>query len=426
MAAATLIALTIAGAVVQWRYNDATIGWYALAQMPFYGTAVWASVMRPEAFDSKRAVASILVVAAIMRVLVIAAPPVSSDIYRYVWDGRVQAAAINPYRYVPADEALRSLRDTAIFPSINRAEYAPTIYPPAAQMFFLVVTRISESLIVMKAALVLFEALAAWAIMTLLSDRGIPAARIVIYAWHPLPLWEFAGDGHIDIAAIALLLLACIAVERHRPILGGLALAAGVLVKFFPLLAAPSLYRRWDWRMPAAFSTGIGLLYLPYIGVGSRVFGFLGGYVGEEGFADGSGVFLWSLAASLISFPAGASKLYLPLVAATLFVMGLALFVRQNARADLFAVTVLLFAALVLLSPHYPWYFTWLVPFLCFYPFAAGLYLTGAAPVLHFANWPPTLAEGAVIYGGAIIVLLVEVASHWYVSEVRRGHANAE
>ena len=29
-------------------------------------------------------------------------PLLSSDIYRYVWDGRVQAAGINPYRYFPA------------------------------------------------------------------------------------------------------------------------------------------------------------------------------------------------------------------------------------------------------------------------------------------------------------------------------------
>jgi len=28
----------------------------------------------------------------------------SNDIYRYVWDGRVQLAGINPYRYAPEDD----------------------------------------------------------------------------------------------------------------------------------------------------------------------------------------------------------------------------------------------------------------------------------------------------------------------------------
>jgi alpha-1,6-mannosyltransferase len=40
-------------------------------------------------------------------------PFLSTDLYRYIWDGRVQAAGINPYRYVPADPALAALRDAA-------------------------------------------------------------------------------------------------------------------------------------------------------------------------------------------------------------------------------------------------------------------------------------------------------------------------
>ncbi|MGY3618260.1 TIGR04282 family arsenosugar biosynthesis glycosyltransferase [Bradyrhizobium sp. USDA 10063] len=64
-------------------------------------------------------------------------PLLSTDIYRYVWDGKVQAAGINPYRYMPADDALAFLRDGTIFPHINRADIAVTIYPPVAQFFFL-------------------------------------------------------------------------------------------------------------------------------------------------------------------------------------------------------------------------------------------------------------------------------------------------
>lgn len=66
-----------------------------------------------------------------LRALLLTAPPIlSTDIYRYVWDGRVQAAGINPYRYIPADPALASLRDSVVYPQINRADYARTIYPP--------------------------------------------------------------------------------------------------------------------------------------------------------------------------------------------------------------------------------------------------------------------------------------------------------
>ena len=62
-------------------------------------------------------VAAVLAVAAAMRLAVLAAPPyLSSDIYRYVWDGRVAAAGINPYRYIPTDPQLEHLRDPEIFP----------------------------------------------------------------------------------------------------------------------------------------------------------------------------------------------------------------------------------------------------------------------------------------------------------------------
>jgi alpha-1,6-mannosyltransferase len=79
----------------------------------------------------------VLGIAAAMRLLTWTAPPIlSSDMYRYVWDGRVQLAGINPYRYVPAADQLAFLRDAAVYPNINRAEYAHTVYPPVAQAIF--------------------------------------------------------------------------------------------------------------------------------------------------------------------------------------------------------------------------------------------------------------------------------------------------
>src|SRR5262245_18276567 len=51
--------------------------------------------------------ALVLATAALMRLGALAAPVyLSDDIYRYIWDGRVQAAGINPYRYIPDDAEL--------------------------------------------------------------------------------------------------------------------------------------------------------------------------------------------------------------------------------------------------------------------------------------------------------------------------------
>jgi hypothetical protein len=365
----------------------------------------------PAPLTGGAALTGILLVGLAMRLIVLPSPPASSDIYRYIWDGRVQAAGINPYRYVPADPALQALRDDAIYPLINRANYAQTIYPPAAELVFFATTRISETTTFMKAVILGFEGLAVWAILQLLAARGLPSTRVLLYAWHPMPLWEFAGSGHADAIAIAFLLLAFVAADRRSPILGGMALAAGVLTKYFPAVTGPAIYKRWDWRLPAAFLASLAVLYLPYLGVGSKVFGFLGGYVAEEGFEQGRGIFLWQLAGTVVHLPEHAFAFYFPLAAIVMAALGLAVvFLRREPKADLAAATVLAVTFMVLFSPHYPWYFAWIIPLACIYPLAAVIYLTCAVNYLHFATWPPSVADGLVVYGGFALILVGELA----------------
>jgi hypothetical protein len=407
-----LLALTAAGAFWITSFDDGNAGYIPLLQAVPYALAAWLVVGgRHDDADSNRALASILIVGLAMRLILLPGTPVSTDIFRYVWDGRVQGAGINPYLYLPADAALTSLRDGAIYPYINRADYAPTIYPPASQIVFYLITRISEAAIFMKAAMLAFEGLAVWAILQLLKAHGLPRSRVLLYAWHPLPLWEFARNGHIDIVAIAFLLLAFLAVERRSPILAGIALGSAVLVKYVPVATGPALYKRWDWRLPVAFAVTLAVLYLPYLGAGTKVFGFLGRYVTEEGFDQGSGIFLWQLLGAIVPLQAQALPFYLP-VAATVMA-ALALFVVMRERrpgADLAGGMLLAVTFTILFSPHYTWYFAWLVPFLCFYPAVGVVYLTCAASYLYFAHWPPNVWDGVVIYGPCVLILVAEFA----------------
>src|SRR5262245_51327152 len=211
-----LLALMLAGSVALLAMNHTAVVLIMLVQgVVFAPCAFW--IWRRRTLPSSRAVlVFVLGLAALMRALILFAPPHSTDIYRYVWDGRVQAVGINPYRYIPADPALQALRDQAIYPGINRADYAPTIYPPTAQLAFLAATRLGESVTAMKVAMVAFEAVAIWAILAILATRGLPAALVVVYAWHPLAIWEVAGSGHVDIIAVAFVLLAILAAGQGR------------------------------------------------------------------------------------------------------------------------------------------------------------------------------------------------------------------
>ena len=390
----------------------------ALAQGAVYFLAVWWVLSgRPAPLPL------VLGVAVALRLPLLLSPPyLSTDLYRYVWDGRVQAAGINPYRYVPAAPELSALRDDRIYPHINRREYAVTIYPPAAQAFFLVITRVSESVLWMKASILAFEGLAIWLLLRLLRRSGRPDGDVLLYAWHPLALWEFAGSGHLDAAPMALILAALLASGRGRNAVTGLALGIGTLFKLYPLVVLPALWRRRDWRMPLAFAGTVALGYAPYAGVGAGVLGFLPGYAREEGLFAGSPYFLLQIA----EWVAGAQlPAWLYLVPAGLVLVGLALWSlwRNGEREHETAALVLGAAAVVAVSPHYAWYFAWLLPLAALARCVPVLLLGATAFVLYISlvwDTPATrLWSNAGVYLPALALMLVLWRQH------RRGAGTA-
>ena len=354
----------------------------ALAQGGVYLVAVWV-VLKEGRF---RGLIPVLVFALLLRMAALATPPyLSDDIYRYVWDGRVQAAGINPYRFVPESRELLALRDGEIYPRINRRGYAPTIYPPLAEALFLAGTRISESVTWVKLLMIAFEALTVWILVRLLRSLQLPPERVLIYAWNPLAIWEFAGSGHIDAAAIAYMVLAVWARRCNRPGLTGLSLACATLTKLYPAMIFPALYRRWDWKMPAAFGAAVVLAYLPFVSVGRRVLGFLPAYVEEEGLISGERFYPWKLIHNVWAIPQFDGVAYLAILLLVLLAVAGWLTFRKERHPGDFLTHSLVLAALttVLFSPHYPWYFAWLLPLLVVVPDLSLLYLTLAAFVLY-------------------------------------------
>lgn len=422
--AGLLLASTALGAHFHHVFNHPAAVAVTLAQGLLYAGAAWWVLRQGERLEGGRALLLILGTAAVARAVLLPMPPVSTDIYRYVWDGRVQAAGINPYRYMPADPALAPLRDDAIHRHINRPDYALTIYPPAAQMVFFLATRIAETVTAMKAAMVAFEALAVFALLRLLAARGLPRARILLYAWHPLPLFEFAGSGHVDAVAIGLMLAATLAADIRRPFLAGALLAAGTAAKYLPLAVAPALYRRWDWRMPAGFLGAIALLYLPYLGAGWGVFGYLPGYVQEEGISS-EGVFWVAVASRLVALPPWASTAWLGAGALALLGLGLAVALRPKPDAiSPAAAAALLVAFTVALTPHYAWYFAWLVPLLCLRPSLSVAWLTLAAPILYGFLWPAHRPATEIVLYGPFLVIVTFEAFRANVLSKEPGHAS--
>ncbi len=311
-------------------------------------------------------------------------PFMSSDIYRYAWDGVVQHAHISPYRYVPGDTALSFLRNSNrdLFEHINRRDYAHTIYPPVAQFLFYGITWFNASVTFMKLAMILFEGITVYALMELLKLLGRRREEVLLHAWCPLLIWEIGSSGHLDSAAMAFITMALLARLRQQPIRTGLFLGAAILIKFYPLVLVAALWQRKDLKMPSTIVILAVFSYTCYAGVGRLVFGFLGGYVKEEGIETGTRYFLLELAQRVSGLHHVSVIVYLLLAAMALVALaiwsweaGNSVSVRRRAAfwtryfqlpeeaAFLPGALFLSFAMMLAFSPHYPWYLAWLIPF---------------------------------------------------------------
>ena len=358
-----MVAIVLLGPVLHQHGGDVAFNVLSVVQ----GLLVLRAVQLATRADARRALLIILVIGLALRLaLLFVEPQLSTDAFRYVWDGRVQGAGINPYRYVPAAPELAWLRDAAIYPFINRADYAVTVYPPAAEMLFYLIGRIADGLVTLKLGFFVFEAVTVTILLDLLRRTSQPPARIVAYAWHPLAVWEIAGSGHIDAAMVALMLLGIwIVAVLRRPIAGAALIALAAMMKPLAALALPFAWRPWDWRAPAAAVAVVALVYLPYLSVGAGMFAFASGYLQEEGINSGEAFWLvWLLTAVTGPLP-WAKPLYLLGAAALLGTLALRLSfaTEETTAARLRRLSWLILAGIFALSPANPWYFLCLVPF---------------------------------------------------------------
>ena len=363
----------------------------------------------------------ILALALVMRLLLVGQEPLlSTDVYRYVWDGRVQGAGINPYAYVPADPKLEALRDADVYPKINRADYAVTIYPPVAQFYFFLVTRVADTITFMRIAMVACEVVTVAVIIDLLRRFNLPATLVVAYAWHPLAIWEVANNGHVDALMIALMMGGMWLLVRARPLSAVAAVALAALAKPYAVVALPAFWRAWDWRTPAVFIAVVLLCYLPYLGLGRGVLGFLTtGYLTEEGVSSGEGFWIVMLLSFLFGNGLGVLIVY---VAVVIGVMGWlawrAVFDHdQTPQSKVAHIATLLMAGLLLLSPNYPWYFLAVTPFIALGGGAPAWTMTLFAILLYR---PYTFPDNDLIWkSAALIPFLIAVS----ISAIRRRNA---
>jgi hypothetical protein len=430
--AATLLTVGVAAIVRVHRTSDFSHGgWADLifgTLFALYLVGAWSVSGLPERWARLVTLAG----ATVMQIAAFTtAPRYSDDLYRYVWDGRVQASGIDPYRYVPVATRLAGLRaGSGLFPPTGRGLDAShcvapapgitagctllnrplvhTIYPPVSEAYYFLVHWWGPRGIQVSAA-----ALALGITVLLLAGLpriGIDARNAVLWAWCPTVAIEAGNGGHADVLAVLFTAAALLALASKRVARGGILLGLGIAAKVTPALAVPAALRRKPFLLLASLSGVVIGVYVPHIlAVGSGVEGFLGGYLNEEGYQSGTRFALLDAV-----FPASLVK---PAAVAVLALTAILVWRLSDPERPWHGALVMAGAGFLVTAPPFAWYAELLVLFIAF----AGWRSIGWIGVAYAGYAVQTGATALQGYGSALAAVVVVYAGQAAFKALRLG-----
>lgn len=344
------------------------------------------------------------------------------DFNRYLWDGAVTTRGLDPYAEPPSnalaqrvtrsvsthgkaqsrDWALADLADEAgpVFDGVRYNDLR-TIYPPGAQLAFAIASLIERfSLDVWRGLILTAEMLTMALLLLMLRQSARPQAYALLYWWNPLLIVQFAASAHMDALICPLLLATLWATWRHRNFLATTILAMASAIKLWPLILLPlaagrgTVCRRY-------LAAGIWGLILSALMLWPQLRHFGETQNGLTLFAlhweRNSFAFplllevIRAIAPSLESAANWSRILVVACVVAVTLVSARAHSDSLQSHARSFALPV---TALLLLAPTgFPWYYSWLLPLLCFWANPAFI-LLGVLLALYYAGFALKPAEG--------------------------------
>jgi len=348
-------------------------------------------------------------------------PAFSDDLNRYRWEARVAIAGGSPYEATPDGPAWAALRDEthSRIPGLEfRAVYGPfteTVYRWAYQGITASgITKPGQQVFWLKAVSALFELGVLAGLYQLLLAARVPAARILIYAWCPLPVFEFWANGHNDTLLLCPLVWALWAGVKERWTLAFALLGVAIAAKVWPLALVP-LFLGWGPRGP--LRSRQSLIMLPVVGLFLAPYGtglirnipFLSGFLGGWRNNDSLyGVLLWLWGGQY----AAKYSAFAIVAAAAAWVTVRKWSLTRGSLAVI--VTMLLVSA----NCH-PWYLSWMLVLLPLHPSLWLLLWEALVPLAYqvlpaweiLGEWDGSAPLRWLVYGPVFAVLAWEAAA---------------
>jgi len=181
---------------------------------------------------------TVILFAVLLRLLSLGASPIlEDDGYRFLWDGRQTVEIGTPYLTAPADhfdDASLSDEWHDVIDNINHPDIG-TVYGPSAQIAFALAYIIAPGEPWgLQLVLIIFDLL-----LILLLSTVTSARNLMLYAWSPFVLKEFAFSLHPDAAGALFLLLAWWCQQKRWWLMAGASAAIAVGFKVFAVIAVP-------------------------------------------------------------------------------------------------------------------------------------------------------------------------------------------
>lgn len=359
--------------------------------------------------DGPRARRLVLGVAIAGQLALLAVPPFSThDVERYLWDGSVAGAGLDPYRLAPAAPELAAHRER--WPSPRDNTRVPTLYPPGALALFTLSAAAGPTASPWSwKALVTLAAIATCLLGARWLARAGEGRKLPLLALSPLLALEAGVGAHLDVFSLlavtaALLVLGTPGAQDapRRSALAGALLGLGALVKLLPGAAAlPLLFLQGGRRLALVAALLFTGGYAAAFSLGLEPFGSTGVFFSK-----------WRFGSPLhagVEAVVGASAAGIFSIALTLSLLGLAVHLR---RVPLVAMQLALAAPLIAAPVVFPWYALPLLPLVARRPSVTALLWLTALPFTYEvidafdasgswrpASWPLWLLGAALVMG---------------------------